>query len=113
MAQGLSTCHPDAPAILPAVEAKGWLEKMKPVAVAAVRTPVSYAPFKDPNCDGAIAYIWAEDDSIVTPELRQSYLDKSGITLTRSVKGGHGIDLEAREDVVKNVVELVEHFESI
>lgn len=83
---------------------------MKPVAVAAVGTPVSYAPFKDPNYDDAIAYVWAEEDAIITPKLREAYLAKSGITLTRSIKGGHGIDLEGTDEVVKNVIELVEHF---
>jgi pimeloyl-ACP methyl ester carboxylesterase len=80
------------------------------VAAAAVATPISYAPYKDPVFDGRIAFVYAEDDSIVTPEMRDSYLEKSGIQITRSIKGGHGIDQEAREDVLRIVVELAEEF---
>ena len=37
-------------------------------------------------------------------------MDKSGIKLTRAIAAGHGIELEGREEVLKAVVELAEHF---
>jgi pimeloyl-ACP methyl ester carboxylesterase len=54
--------------------------------------------------------VYAEDDAIITPELRQSFLDKSGIRLVKGVKAGHGINLEAREEVMEAVMEYVEQF---
>ncbi|KAF2864664.1 hypothetical protein BDV95DRAFT_600382 [Massariosphaeria phaeospora] len=95
---------------LPIEEAKAWFAKMKPCAASAIGTPVSYAPFRDPNYDGIIAFVALEDDPIVTPELVQSYLQKSGIKLTRSIKGPHGIDLQVRDEVIKVVLELAELF---
>ena len=87
-----------------------WLEILKPVAVAAVGTPVSYAPYKDTNYDDAIAYVWGEEDGLISAEARKTHLEKSGITLTRNYKGGHGIGSESREEVLSAVIELVEIF---
>ncbi|KAF2179041.1 hypothetical protein K469DRAFT_674683 [Zopfia rhizophila CBS 207.26] len=95
---------------LPAEEGALWIGKLKPCSVSAIGTPVSYASYQDPSYKGAIAYVSMEDDQIISKELKQGYLNKSGITLIKSVKGGHGINLEAREEVVGVVLELVDVF---
>ena len=82
-------------------------------SASAVGTAVSYAPYDDVNYVGSVAYVWGEYDTIVTPDVRQASLDKSGIELVRSFKGGHGIDVEGREHILGIVVEITEHFMGI
>lgn len=85
---------------------------MKPCSVSAIATATSilYAPYQDPAYEGKIAFIGMEDDHIITAERRKAYLEKSGITLVRNLKGGHGIDLESTEEVAGAVVGFVEGF---
>ncbi|KAF2798545.1 hypothetical protein K505DRAFT_321763 [Melanomma pulvis-pyrius CBS 109.77] len=88
------------------------IAKMKPCSVSAIATATSilYAPYQDPAYEGKIAFIGMEDDRLVTAERKKAYLETSGITLVKNLKGGHGIDLENAEEVADAVVGFVEGF---
>ncbi|KAF2655854.1 hypothetical protein K491DRAFT_745997 [Lophiostoma macrostomum CBS 122681] len=103
----------DAATVYPSLsseEANYWCDRLRMVAATAVATPISYAPYKDPAYDKLIAFVHAERDSIITPVMRDRYLERSGIRLTRSVQAGHGIDQEAREEVLRVVGKLAAKF---
>lgn len=84
-----------------------WLKKLRPCAVSAIAGPIPYAPYKDPYYTDSLAFVSLEDDVILTKDLNEKYLEKSGITLTRSIPGGHGINFESRDRVVHVVLELI------
>lgn len=69
-----------------------------------------YAPYKDPNYDNLVAFIMLEGDVILTKEMNQRYLKKSGISLTRTIPGGHGINFESRAEVLAVIVEFATLF---
>ncbi|KAF2463890.1 uncharacterized protein BDR25DRAFT_244359 [Lindgomyces ingoldianus] len=93
-----------------AEEAAEWMSKLSPVSMTALATPISYAPFQDPYYNDSLAYVHLLRDAIVLPELREIYIEKSGITLTASIDGPHGIGVEVTEEVANVAVELVEKF---
>ncbi|KAH8648481.1 hypothetical protein BX600DRAFT_442770 [Xylariales sp. PMI_506] len=86
------------------------LQRMKPCAISSIASPIIYAPYRDPFYHGAIAYIGMEDDLLISKERQHYHLKTSGITLYRSVKGGHGIDLEATEALAEIVREFTNMF---
>jgi hypothetical protein len=73
-------------------EAVGWVSLLKPVSVTAISSPVSYNPVDDEFYKGCIADVHCSRDILITTEASRKNIKDSGITLTRSIDAGHGID---------------------
>jgi pimeloyl-ACP methyl ester carboxylesterase len=95
---------------LPTDEATLRLGRFKPCSLSAIGTPVSYAPFLDADYKGAVAYISMARDQFIPLEKAQENIRNGGIQLTKVVDGGHGIDIEAQEELVKAIKEFAAVF---
>ncbi|KAI9162963.1 hypothetical protein HJFPF1_04558 [Paramyrothecium foliicola] len=91
---------------LTADEAKLRIGRFQPCAVGAIGTPISYAPYQDSNYHGVIAYVAMKNDKFIPQDKAEGNIQKSGIKLVKWLEGGHGIDVEATEEIVKTVEEL-------
>lgn len=93
---------------LPDDEAERLANLLPKQPYACFSTPTHWDPYKDPNFQGILGYIYTEADRIVPFEAQRMYVQLAGIEKTHVLKdSSHSPHIEQPQQLARVVLQLV------